>query len=770
MEEGSVREEESSILPAATRGSPEACGIDTRKATRRSDHLGQCGKRYDDKNEQRPPISATSWSNSPIALQNSTAVLLGSRPRNKNDFVGYHHKSRRSNSLDEQHVPNDDFGYRKVYAASDPEIYGPGICDNVWGTSQRCNIDTACQEPCEYIGGETYASQRSPDHVENSGCSRQSDQEISAFGEDDSPQFVMDAPRKCIFVCADVHASESEELVLDNSCPPVDGSRVEEDITSAGFTVYQNALAGDSCGRIHAESVLELPLSPIRCDELTDTERISEQSVCNESSPGGAAEGDVRCVNDSRPSAVKSYSPGRARSSEKNTLLHSKGLLICEEESHRDTALFSAGASEVVAKCVNSYSPGRVSSAENDTLIHSKGLLICEEESHRDTAVLSVGASEAVAQCVNSYSPGSASSAEKDTLIHSKGLSISEKTSNGDTDSCPVNISKCSSKAMPGSSDDSTGDSVCSPSCSSIGDVSCVEPTTEKEAYVSLVTIHGDDNIKSGSISKKRPSTLKVTPVYVHHALPPAEHCNIHISEDNSSQTCRTNIPVVKCSEVPHCDDYSRTSGDKTRAANTSRYSWPASQSVRLRSRSFSRLRRKHVKSSASFVASSTDWSSSRSIDNRILSLTNPASAGFTVYQNARLGRTMSSARLNDSRKSETFMSLQKEAALKARTHQRCRHKRHSYHATGGPCVSCTNHTNSLGPCFVLGLGQCNLCRDSSRSNDSKKCNDHSLIELECVESKHKTREWKAVEPAETTGRNEFMQYTREKCEYSSIF
>ena len=177
------------------------------------------------------------------------------------------------------------------------------------------------------------------------------------------------------------------------------------------------------------------------------------------------------------------------------------------------------------------------------------------------------------------------------------------------------------------------------------------------------------------------------------------------------------------------------------------------------------------MKSSASFVASSTDWSSSRSIDHRILSLTNPASAGFTVFQNERLGRTMSSARLNDNHKSETFMiSLQKDAALKARTHQRCRHKRHSYHTTGGPCVSCTNHTNCLGPCFVLGLGQCNLCRDSSRTNDLKKNNDHSLIELECVESKHKTRERKAVEPAETTGRNEFMQFTRDKCEYSLEF
>ena len=743
MEEGSVREEESSILPAATRGSPEACGIDTRKATRRSDHLGQCGKRYDDRNEQQPFYKTRpAWSNGCITQQISTvntAELLGRRCRSKKDCAAYHHKSRRSNSLDELHVADDDFGHRRVYAASDPEICGPGTCDNVGDTSERCNIDTECQEPCELNGGETCASQRSPDCVEYSGCSRNFDHEISAFGvKDHSQQFVTDASRTCLVVCAEVHASESDsdKLVLDSSCPRVDGSRVEEDITCANNIKNDeqegcseasrvDALAGDSCGRIHAETVLVLPLSPIRRDEMSETRRISEQSVCNECSPVGAADGDVGCPIVSCPFGVNSCSPGSASSSENDTLIHTKGLLICEEESHRDTAVFSVGASEVVAKCVNSYSPGSASSAENDTLIHSKGLL------------------------------------------------ISEKTSNGDTDSCPVNISKCSSKAMPGSSDDSTGDSVCSPSCSSIGDVSCVEPTTEKEAYVSLVTIHGDDNIKSGSISKKRPSTLKVTPVYVHHALPPAEHCNIHISEDNSSQTCRTNIPVVKCSEVPHCDDYSRTSGDKTRAANTSRYSWPASQSVRVRSRSCSRLRRKHVKNSASFAASSTDWSNSRSIDHRFMSVTNPASSGFTVFQNARLGRTISSARLNDNRKSETFMiSLQKEAALKARTHQRCRHKRHSYHATGGPCVSCTNHTNSLGPCFVLGVGQCNLCRDGSRSNDSKKCNDTSLVELECVESKHKTREQKAVEssehPAETIGRNEFMQYTREKCEYSS--
>ena len=734
MEAGSVREEESSILPAATRVNSETCGLDTRKATRRSYQLGQSGKRYDDRNEQRPFYETRpAWSNGCIMQQSSsvnTTELLGSRPRNTNNCTAYHLKSRRSNSLYELHVPNDDFGHRTVYAASDPEIYGGCTCDNAWGTSERCNIDAACQEPCESNGGGMCMSQRSPDCVEYSGCSK--DQEISAFGEDDSPQFVTDAPRTDFVVCADVHASESDsdKLVLDNSCLHVDESRVEEEITCAmnsendeqeGCTEAPcvDALAGDSCGKIQAESVIALPLSPIRCAEMSETRRISEQSVCDECSPGGAADGDVGCDIVLRTSGVNSCSPGSANSSEDDTLLHSKGLLICEEESHRDTALFSVGASEVVV------------------------------------------------QCVNSYSPGSASSAENDTLIHSKGLVISEKTSNGDTDSCPASISKCSTKAMPSSSDDSTGDSVCSPSCSSIGDVSCVEHATEKEAYVSLVTILGD-NVTSGSISTKRPSSLKVTPMYVHHALPPAEHCIVQKSEHNSSQTCRTNIPVVKDSEVPRSDDHNRTSGDKTRATNTSRYSWPASQSVRVRSRSCSRLRRKHVKNSASFAASSTDWSNSRSIDHRFMSVTNPASSGFTVFQNARLGRTISSARLNDNRKSETFMiSLQKEAALKVRTHQRCSHKRHSYHATGGPCVSCTNHTNSLGPCFVLGLGQCNLCRDSSRTNDLKKNNDHSLIELECVESKHKTQERKAVEPAETTGRNEFMQFTREKCKCS---
>ena len=720
MDDCSVSEEESSILPAAARVSSEACGIDTQEVARRSDWLGQCEKYCDDSDGQWPfydtrraTISATSWSNSPIALQSSAAVLLGSGRRNKKYCAEYHHKSRRSCSLDELHASNSDFGHRKVYAASDPEIYGPGTCDNVWGTPERCVIDTACQEPCKSNGGDACACQRSPDCVllELSSCRANSDQEISAF--------VSDAPSTCLVVCADVHASDTDRLVFDNSCARVDGSRDDEKMTCAvtsednereGVTCI-GALTSDSCRHCAAESALALPLSPIMRDEAG---RIFEGSVCDECNPDGAADGLA----------------GRA-----------------------------------IASCpsgVNSCSPRSASSAENDSLTHSKRLLISETELHRDTSLFSVGASEVVARCTNSCSPGSASSSENHTLIHSKGLVISEKTSNGGLASCPATVSNCSTKALASSRCDSTFNSVCSPSSSSIGDVSCLEPATEKEACVSSVTIHGV-NVKSGNISNKRPSTLKVTPVYVHQ---PADHFNVHKPENDSSQTCKMNSPVVKDSEVPHCDDRSC----KKHTANTSRYSWPASQSVRLRSRSCSRLRRKHVKSSASFVAPATDWSGSRSIDHRIISLTNTASSGFTVFQTARLGRTLSSARLNDSRKSETFMSLQKEAALKARTHQRCRHKRHSYHATGGPCVSCTNHTNSLGPCFVLGVGQCNLCRDSSWSNDSNKYNDSSLVELECVESKHKTREQKAkaVEPAETGGRNEFMQYTREKCEYSS--
>ena len=528
MDAGSVGEEESSILRAATLINPEACGMDTQKANQRSDRLGQGGKCFDDRDEQQPfsetrcDYSTTSWTNSPSALHSSTAVLLGSRRRNKKNCTAYHHISRRSNSLDKLHVPNDDFGHRRVYAASDSEICGPRTFANVGDTSERCNIDTACQEPCESNGGEACASQRSPDRVEYSGCSRNSDQEISAFGEDDSLQFVMDAPRTCLVVCADVHASESEELVLDNSCLCVDGSRVEEEITCAinsedneqeecTEATCVDALASDSCGKIQAESVLVLPLSPIRRDEVTDTRRISEGSVCDECSPEGAADGVVEFVIASHPSGVNSCSPGSASSAENDTLIRAKGLVISEKVLHRDTDLFSVGASEVVAKCVNSYSPGRASSAENDTLIHSKGLV------------------------------------------------ISEKTSNEDTESCHATISKCSTKAMPGSRDDSTGDSVCSPSCSSIGDASCVESVTEKEVYVSLVTIHGD-NVKLGGTSKRRPSSLMVTPVYVPHALPPGEHCIVHKLEDASSQTCRMNIPVVKDSEVPHCecDDHSQ--------------------------------------------------------------------------------------------------------------------------------------------------------------------------------------------------------------------
>ena len=370
-------------------------------------------------------------------------------------------------------------------------------------------------------------------------------------------------------------------------------------------------------------------------------------------------------------------------------------------------------------------------------------------------------------------SPGGTSSTESlyDSLKDYNAV-ISDKTSD-------INLvpSPLATGVELGTRDDPTD--VCSPSCSSVA-VSCSQPvfSTESVPLVSPVTIC-QDTLHWVSV-KRRPTSLQVTPMYVHQVLPMTVDSSVHTdreTEHTSSQTPGNDstIPVLRDAEVSHSDDRSSTSSNSNLTCNTNRYSWPASQPVQLRSRSCSRLRRKHVKSAT--LTSAVDLSGStssiglsRKFHSQLLPLTKSASLGHGMFQNARWGCPMTSARLNDSRKSEKFiMSLKKDGILKPRTQPRCRHKRHSYHVTAGPCVTCTNHSNSLGPCFVLGVGQCNLCRDSGRSIDTKKNSDHPFVELEYVMPKSQGKSGKdkrkVVERADSTIRNEMQQYTREKRE-----
>ena len=374
-------------------------------------------------------------------------------------------------------------------------------------------------------------------------------------------------------------------------------------------------------------------------------------------------------------------------------------------------------------------------------------------------------------------SPGGTSSTESlyDSLTDYNAV-ISDKTS--DTNLVP---SPLATGVEHGTRADPTD--VCSPACSLAG-VPCMQPVscTETVPLVSPVTIC-HDTLHWVSV-KRRPTSLQVTPMYVNQVLPMTVVSSVHsdhVTEDTSSQTPGNDSTslVLRDTEVSHSDDRSSTSSNSNLTCNTNRYSWPASQPVQLRSRSCSRLRRKHVKSAnlTSAVDLSGSTSSiglSRKFHSQLLPLTKSASLGHGMFQNARWGCPMTSARLNDSRKSEKFiMSLKKDGLLKPRTQPRCRHKRHSYHVTAGPCVTCTNHTNSLGPCFVLGVGQCNLCRDSGRSIDTKKNSDHPLVELEYVVPKSQAKtekdKRKVVERADSTVRNEMQQYTREKREYFTV-
>ncbi|KAI0215178.1 hypothetical protein LSAT2_032786 [Lamellibrachia satsuma] len=373
---------------------------------------------------------------------------------------------------------------------------------------------------------------------------------------------------------------------------------------------------------------------------------------------------------------------------------------------------------------------------------------------------------------ITSCSPESTNSTESlfDSLTEYDGAMISDNAT--DTTPCPAVAPRCSTGAESGSRADSIAENVCSPRSvgSSSGAVSCIESrfSTETEHCTSPMIICRNN---MGNVVKRRPTSLQVTPVYVHKGLPTVEDSvpSELEPEDTSRQRHEMNktSPVLR---VSHCDDRSSTSGSQTCRANTNRYSWPASQSVQLRSRSCSRLRRKHVKSAimTSTADSLGTVGLSRRFHSQQLPLTKSASFGHSLFQNVHWECPMTSARQVDSRKSEKFiMSLQKDGVIKPRLQQRCRHKRHSYHVTTGPCVTCTNHTNSLGPCFVLGIGQCHLCSDSSRNIAIKKNNDHPLVELEYVvpKSKNKTREakTKAVEPMDMAVRNEMLQYTREK-------